>query len=508
MNTKIKLGLIAVIVPLILVQPAFGQGQPTTGLQTQLNSLLQQLQQLQSQLPQGGAQALANVVIPNLTRNFGLGSTDATTAGEVSKWQDFLVAQDKGQFARELKNGLNFVPKGYFGPGTGRATEEWQRAMGITPTCKCVGLRTRAAVANLGRSQEQLRVVSPNGGEILEIGKTYTIKWTGPAVISEGYSLSIILTRIPTATLGSYVGDVNLITSNLTIRNKQYSWQVNTLSGGDIAGIPIEAGNYKIKLTLYDGVPCSFCPPAPTPVNIVAQDESDATFQIVAAGSVTAPTISSISPASGVVGTTVVLKGSSFNALHNRVWMQRERPGGYPLAIIGNPTLVDNSTLQFVVPATGIIAPALPCVGLPGCESATGPLTSGLYKVSVLNDFGTGVSNLVDFTITSTSGPNITSISPLTGPVGTQVTITGSGFTTTGNRINFDFTPNTSEPLWSNLNSANGSTLSFDLPGTNGAVCFNWPCLLTLPVNPGLHKISVTNTNGTSNSVNFTVTSY
>src|SRR3989344_7181349 len=186
MNKK-SLGIIALLSILgsaIFAPAAFGQTAPTVPqLQSQLQNLLQQLQQLQGQLPPGGAQAIGSIVIPNLTRNFGLGSSDATTNGEVSVWQALIVAQNKGQAAQALKAAFDSgVGYGFFGGLTGRATQEWQSSQGITPTCQCVGPRTRAAVANLGRSQEQLRVVTPNGGEILNIGQTYTIRWPGPAV--------------------------------------------------------------------------------------------------------------------------------------------------------------------------------------------------------------------------------------------------------------------------------------------------------------------------------------
>jgi len=566
MNKKIRLSIIAILFGSVLVVPV------VFGL------------------------SIATGFVPSLTRSFGIGSTDAATGGEVAAWQIFLVGQNKGPKALVLGNAfVRGVQTGYFGRLTGEATIEWQVSKGIAPTCQCVGPRTRAAVANLGQSQEQLRFVAPNGGEILNIGQTYRIHLTGPAVIPQGYGLVISLTGGPT---------IGRITATPIIVGKQYNWQINRVFPSDY-GVQIQPGNYKLQVILYDdGYLClGFCPP-PAPqerlAQIVAQDESDATFQIVAASgptitsisptsgprnslvtitgsgftstnntikftgnyikvvtgiastngtsltfsvpatidppfelplgiysvsvmnsngtsnsvnftvtsgtSATAPTISSISPAFGAVGTTVVLRGNNFNASNNRIWMQRERPGGYPLAIIGNPTLVDNSTLQFVVPTTGITAPAPPCVG---CESATGPLSAGLYKVNVLNDFGTGVSNLVDFTVTggqTSFAPTITNISPTSGPIGTQITITGSGFTSTGNQINFDFSANSMGALWNSLNSSNGSTLSFTMPATNGYVCVVGPCPLTLSVNPGLHKISVTNANGTSNEVNFTVT--
>ena len=53
-----------------------------------------------------------------LTRSFGLGSSDSTTGGEVSRLQRFL-AQDKTLYPEGVVNG-------YFGKLTERAVQRWQ----------------------------------------------------------------------------------------------------------------------------------------------------------------------------------------------------------------------------------------------------------------------------------------------------------------------------------------------------------------------------------------------
>lgn len=67
----------------------------------------------------------------------------------------------------------------------------------------------------------------------------------------------------------------------------------------------------------------------------------------------------------------------------------------------------------------------------------------------------------------------ITSLRPISGPVGTSVTITGSGFTTngTGNRIKFGNLGSEENPSY-NLNSADGKTLVFTVPSSNYFACW------------------------------------
>ncbi|MBU6214283.1 peptidoglycan-binding protein [Patescibacteria group bacterium] len=108
----------------------------------------------------------------------------------------------------------------------------------------------------------------------------------------------------------------------------------------------------------------------------------------------------------------------------------------------------------------------------------------------------------------SSTAPVISSISPALGAVGTMVTLSGSGFTATGNKIKFGNLGIESNPAY-NLNSADGKTLSFTIPSSNYVPCWNtFPrCMTTLGVMiaSGTYPVSVINANGTSNSVTFTL---
>ncbi|MDP3991652.1 MAG: IPT/TIG domain-containing protein [Candidatus Colwellbacteria bacterium] len=98
----------------------------------------------------------------------------------------------------------------------------------------------------------------------------------------------------------------------------------------------------------------------------------------------------------------------------------------------------------------------------------------------------------------------ISSLSPSSGPPGTFVTITGGGFTSTGNTI---YLGSTAIP---NAASVNGVTLTFYIPSGFFACPAIYPpagCIQGTPTSPGTYDVSVKNGSGlTSNTLTFTVT--
>ena len=112
-----------------------------------------------------------------------------------------------------------------------------------------------------------------------------------------------------------------------------------------------------------------------------------------------APTISSFSPTSGPVGTSVTISGDNFRGSDPDVTSVRFN-GVTATFTIDNP-----HTITAKVPAT----------------ATTGP-------ISVTSPDGTATS-ATNFTVTASPVPTITSFNPTNGPVGTSVVITGTGFT-------------------------------------------------------------------------------
>ncbi len=118
---------------------------------------------------------------------------------------------------------------------------------------------------------------------------------------------------------------------------------------------------------------------------------------------------------------------------------------------------------------------------------------------------------------TSTSTVKILSINPTSGPVGTTVSITGTGFTADnivhfgGGAIgNVAVSSSTVAPCPSAINcNANATeTLTITIPSSIGPYCApGTACpMYEMLVTPNTYMISVQNENGTSNAVSFTVT--
>jgi peptidoglycan hydrolase-like protein with peptidoglycan-binding domain len=147
---------VSVVGVLFLVSPLAASAQ-TASVQAQIDALLQQISQLQALIAalktqQGNSsdptQSPGHEASPcvSLTQALTLGSADATTGGEVSKLQTFLMGQ--GTINDPIYP--ERLVTGYFGPATSRAVQKWQTARGITLTTvgvAVVGPKTRAAMA-------------------------------------------------------------------------------------------------------------------------------------------------------------------------------------------------------------------------------------------------------------------------------------------------------------------------------------------------------------------------
>lgn len=93
----------------------------------------------------------------------------------------------------------------------------------------------------------------------------------------------------------------------------------------------------------------------------------------------------------------------------------------------------------------------------------------------------------------------IKNISPASGVTGSLVTLSGSGFTKTGNRVIFGDVMGKSGQPYNTLSSTNGTTLQFKVP--------KYSEYTGLAVQAGTYPVSVKNAKGESNAVNFQVTS-
>lgn len=183
------------------------------------------------------------------------------------------------------------------------------------------------------------------------------------------------------------------------------------------------------------------------------------------------------SPFPIVIGkTTITVNGSGFNHI-NSVYLGPQ--GDLPPAL---PQIWDytksDTKLSFVVP-----------VGLP----------VGSYQIQVNTDDNSGrvvLDNNVPWIFAAVAAtpevvtPVLDSISPSSGPTGTTVTITGSGFLST-NTISYNSSFDAAGSI-SNISSSNGTSASFTIP---------------LTLQSGVHKFALINNNGATSYKTFTVTS-
>jgi len=123
-------------------------------------------------------------------------------------------------------------------------------------------------------------------------------------------------------------------------------------------------------------------------------------FLVVYENLITPPTISSFTPASGPIGTTVTITGTNFSAI------------------------TSNNTVTFNGVAATVTASAATSI------TVTVPLgaTTGSIAVTVAGITATSATN---FTVTTVSLPTIISFAPPAGIIGASVTITGTNFSTT-----------------------------------------------------------------------------
>ena len=154
--------------------------------------------------------------------------------------------------------------------------------------------------------------------------------------------------------------------------------------------------------------------------NLYIADSNNHRIRVVSGIGATAstPTITSISPTAGAVGSTITITGSNFGA----------NQGTSTVAIGGTAATVKSWS----------------------ASSISVTVASGTSSGSLLVTVGGVKSNAITFTVQTGS----LSISPSTGPVGTAVAVTGTGFGATqgSSTVSFNGTPVTTYSSWSATN--------------------------------------------------------
>jgi gliding motility-associated-like protein len=195
--------------------------------------------------------------------------------------------------------------------------------------------------------------------------------------------------------------------------NGNFIWARRTgnVNQGDVGnGIATdESGNVTVTGSFSTSADFDFGPCTVT-LNAAYNTDISAFVERISLGPTYIPTLTSVSPSSGPVGTVVTITGTDFS-----------------------PVLADNVVRFFTTP--------LPVSAVtPTTITATIPsIGNGVYQVR-LQVGCVSITNGPFFTVTSGTGPTITSFTPSSGVVGTTVTITGTNFSTTpaNNTVRFN----------------------------------------------------------------------
>lgn len=211
------------------------------------------------------------------------------------------------------------------------------------------------------------------------------------------------------------------------------------------------------------------------------------------------PYLSYLNPTQGSVGVEVAIFGQNINTGNEKIYF-----GG---SLVPSTSLVTDrkGVIRFKVPQS-----ITPC-GYDDavlCRMVAQQVTPGKYDVVVKNK--EGISNILTFTVTSgtvISAPKLESLTPSAGVVGTEVIIKGEGINIGEDKIYFKGSL-VSQSLSATADVVN--TLRFKVPqfitscGVGSAAACD---VVAQPVVPGVYDVVVVNKNGTSNALNFTVTS-
>ncbi|HUZ93076.1 MAG TPA: peptidoglycan-binding domain-containing protein, partial [Candidatus Paceibacterota bacterium] len=130
--------------------PATASSPDNQALQSQLNSLMAQLQTLLAETNKTGtATSSTTITAPVVSAGsayvFSRNLYSGLKGDDVAALQKFLIAQSKGSVTAELR-GVGAT--GYFGPLTAKALAEFQASAGISPASGYFGPITRAYVSS------------------------------------------------------------------------------------------------------------------------------------------------------------------------------------------------------------------------------------------------------------------------------------------------------------------------------------------------------------------------
>ncbi len=281
----------------------------------------------------------------------------------------------------------------------------------LSPTSGPVGTQVQINGNNFGATQGTSTITFNNVAVTVNSWSNNQIVATLPATVTSGavqvtvggaWSLNNPQFTVPSPQVMSITPSSGSVGTQVTVAGSGFqatrpssgALYFNTIGGGLVAATIISWGDTQI-VAAVPATAVSGC----VKVYVNAYSNADVEFTMPT------PTVTGVSPTTGPVGTQVQVNGIGFGATQGTSSIAFAH-GTAPYFTYSNATVVSWSDAQIVavVPSTA---------------------TTGPVKVTT----GGVVSNTNVYY--AVPAPQITSISPTTGVVGTQVTITGSGFQAT-----------------------------------------------------------------------------
>jgi hypothetical protein len=207
-----------------------------------------------------------------------------------------LMVGSTGKDVSNLQTFLGLTATGYFGASTKSAVISFQTISQISPADGVVGAATRAFLSKIdicpyvwNNSGMSLTVISPNGGETLDGGDTYTIKWS---MINIPYDSKIIVDIFQYQGNDDLFGNPNHQIVSLSSGVSSYKWTVQGNDGSWGLGMNVfkkiaSILGVKTAIAYNDQYKISVRTASPDFPNVYIGDVSDSYFKIISPTDVT-----------------------------------------------------------------------------------------------------------------------------------------------------------------------------------------------------------------------------
>lgn len=401
-----------------------------------------------------------------LTRDLSYGSRGS----DVKALQTFLVAQ-------HYPGGGSWMITGFFGRATESAVRIFQQTQGMYPS-GVVDAQTRSAMNrgcgyNYGYNYNYPYSTYPvYGGVTISSLSSYTVSAGATLTINgSGFDYAnntVYVGGNAITNVSSFNGTTLTITVPTYVTGTQQIYVTNTRGSSNSLSLTISSYNtcsstYPYNCGCTTSYPYSNC--------------NGCTYSYNCAIS-----ISSLSPQSGVVGSTVTIYGTGFSLTGNTVHFGN--------GIISNLSSSNGNTITFTVPSY-----------LTGYGSQY--VTNGSYNVYVQNAQGS-TSNTLSFLVTNSGSYGAPTITNVSGPTSIQTNTSGTWSVTVNNNQGGNGYISTSV----NWGDTYYGYVNQSAPQTSYVQGVSTQTFTHSYTNPGTYTITftVSNASGQSNSSSMTVT--